>query len=335
MSGCAGTALERTLGGQQYAIRDVLPDDAPEVMRLFVEAFGHQPGHDWFDWKYRDGGAGALGLWDQTGRLKAHYAGIPRNILWQGTAVAGLQIGDVMVSPEIRGLMLRNGPLQQICSRFFATRVGAGRPFRFAWGFPNQRHLRLGVTLGLYRDAGVISQLSWPARQERLWPWWTFSPLAEDSRDFDRQVDSVWQAMAADLRNHVVGARDSGYVRWRFVSRPDRRYRLFALRRRLTGGMVALAVMRLADGAAELLDVIGPRSAFRQVVRAAQNEAARSGAASMTAWASPALVEYSRHTGAAAAPSGASLAISMGSDLSAEEIKTARWWLTGGDTDFL
>lgn len=335
MNECAGTALERTFGGQQYVIREVLPNDAPEVMRLFVEAFGHQPGDEWFAWKYGAGGARALGLWDQAGRLKAHYAGIPRDIVWQGTGVAGLQIGDVMVSPEIRGLMLRNGPLQQICSSFFATRVGAGRPYRFAWGFPNQRHLRLGVTLGLYRDTGVISQLIWPARQRRLSPWWTFSPLSENSHDFGCQVDSVWQAMARDLQDHVLGVRDSGYVRWRFVARPDRRYQLFALRRRLTGRMVALAVMRLADGGAELLDVIGPRSAFRYVVRATLNEAARSGAASMTAWASPALAALARHTGAAVAPSGASLAISAGSDLSAEEITSARWWLMGGDTDFL
>lgn len=335
MSECEGIAPERTIGGHRYVIRDVLPADEPQVIRLFVEAFGHQPGRDWFEWKYGAGRAGALGLWDETGRLKAHYAGIPRTILWQGHSVAGLQIGDVMVSPEIRGLMVRNGPLQQICSRFFATRVGAGRPYRFAWGFPNQRHLRLGITLGLYRDAGVISQLSWLAKHRRLSPWWSFSPLDASSDDFDSQVDSVWQAMAGDLRDHVLGMRDSGYVRWRFVSRPDRQYRLYALRRRLNGRMMALAVMRFAEGGAELLDVVGPRSVFRHVVRAALSEAARAGATCLTAWASPALVELAGDTGAAAVPSGASLAISKGSDLSAEEITAARWWLMGGDTDFL
>lgn len=335
MSERPGSFPEMALGGHQYSIRDVTPADEPEVLRLFVASFGHQPGAGWFAWKYGAGGAAALGLWDESGHLKAHYAGIPRAILWHGNPVAGVQIGDVMVSPEVRGLMLRNGPFQQVCSRFFATRVGASRPYRFAWGFPNQRHLRLGGKLGLYRDAGIISQLTWPAMPQRLSPWWAFVPLEGNADEFDKQVDAVWQAMAHDLRGHVVGVRDAGYVRWRFLARPDRGYHLFALRRRLTGGMVALAVMRLAEGAAELLDVIGPRDVFQAVVRAAQNEAARSGASRMTAWASPALAELAASSGASATPSGASLAISRETDLSAEEITAGRWWLMGGDTDFL
>ena len=141
--------------------------------------------------------------------------------------------------------------------------------------------------------------------------------------------------MADDLRGHVLGSRDSTYVRWRFLARPDRQYRLFALRRRFTGRMMALAVMRFSGEGAELLDVVGPRGVFRHVVRAAVNEAAHLGAKILTAWASAALVELALATGAAAVPSGASLAISKGSDLSAEQITAARWWLMGGDTDFL
>jgi len=335
MSGLDGSTQEKTFGGHQYRIREVAAADEPKVIRLFVEVFGHQPEGQWFAWKYGAGRAGALGLWDESGCLKAHYAGIPRAILWQGNPVTGLQIGDVMVSPEIRGLMMRKGPFQEVCSRFFDTRVGAGRPYRFAWGFPNQRHLRLGLNLGLYRDAGVISQLSWPATPEGLPPWWQFSALDGHSADFDRQVDSVWQAMADDLRGHVLGSRDSAYLRWRFLARPDRQYRLFALRRRFTVEMEALAVMRFAEGGAELLDVVGPRGVFPHAVRAAVGEAARAGAKILTAWASPALVELALATGAVAVPSGASLAISTGSDLTAVEITQARWWLMGGDTDFL
>ena len=335
MSGGDRSVLESSFGGHRYTIRDVLPNDQPEVSRLFVEAFGQQPGRDWYEWKYAAGRSAALGLWDESGRLRAHYAGIPRTIAWQGHPVAGLQIGDVMVSPAIRGLMLRHGPFQQVCSHFFATRVGAGRPFRFAWGFPNQRHLRLGLRLGLYHDAGVISQLNWPAKRQHLSPWWSFSPLDTNSRGFDRQVDAVWRAMAGDLTDHVVGIRDSGYVRWRFVARPDRRYRLFGLRRHVTGRLTALAVLRFAEGAVELLDVIGPRRVFPHVVRASLNEVADSGADALKAWASAAVLELARDSGAAIAPSEASLAISVGSDLPDDEITTARWWLMGGDTDFL
>ena len=276
MNDYAAMPLEQHLhfGGRPYVIRDMAPGDAPEVLRLFEEAFGQQPGRDWFEWKYGAGRSGALGLWDPAGRLMAHCAGIPRSIAWRGGPVAGLQSGDVMVSREIRGLVMRKGPFQQVCSGFFATRVGSagsGRPYRFAWGFPNQRHLRLGVTLGLYWDAGSISELRWPARRQRLSPWYSCVPLAVDAADFERQVDATWQAMAADLQDYVLGVRDSNYVRWRFLARPDRQYQLFALRRRMTGKMLALVVMRIGEGKAELLDVVGPRSAFPHAVRAHQH----------------------------------------------------------------
>lgn len=335
MTAGAAMPLEKHFGGRPYVIRDIAAGDAAEVLRLFEEAFGHQPGGDWFTWKYGAGRGGALGLWDEAGRLMAHCGGIPRAIIWRGEAIAGVQIGDVMVSPGIRGLVMRKGPFQQICSLFFTRRVGRGRAYRFAWGFPNQRHLRLGVTLGLYWDGGIISQLSWPARRERLSSWWSFAAMAGGAKDFDRQVGEAWQAMARDLKDYVLGARNPDYLRWRFLSRPDRQYRLFALRRRLTGRTLALVIMRLAEGKAELLDVVGPRSAFPLALRAAANEAACAGADHLTAWASPALAEFARSTGAAAVPSGASLAIIKESDFSDGEIKAARWWWMGGDTDFL
>jgi len=338
MSERGGMALEKNFAGRPYVIRDMVSGDAPEVLRLFAESFGHLPGRDWFDWKYGVGQSGALGLWDKTtGRLMAHCAGIPRAIAWRGEAVTGLQIGDVMVSPEIRGLVMRQGPFQQICSGFFAARVGAKRSYRFAWGFPNQRHLRLGVTLGLYWDAGVISQLSWPARRERGSPWYSFTALSGNAENFDSQVDMAWQAMARDLPDYVLGVRDANYVRWRFLSRPDRQYRLFALRRRWTGRMLALVVMRIEEGKAEaeLLDVVGPRSAFKHAVRAARNQAAGAGAGCLTAWASPALAELACGTGATVTTSGASLAVIKESDFSGEEIAAVKWWWMGGDTDFL
>lgn len=327
--------LETNFGGQPYAIRDVAPDDAPEVLRLFHEVFGHQTDSRWYAWKYITGGGNALGLWDDSKHLKAHCAGTPRTVSWCGKPVAGLQVGDVMVSADIRGLLMRKGPFQQVSSRFYASRVGDGRPYQLAWGFPNQRHMRLGVKLDLFWDAGTISQLSWGVGKGRPSPWYTLTALTGAEKDFDKQVDAAWQAMAADLQDHVLGVRNAAYIRWRFLARPDREYQLFSLRRRFTGKVLALIVMRIADGRAELLDIIGPRSAVQSAVHAAINQSARSGATALTAWASPALVEVVENTGAEVTLSGASLAIIKESAFSGVDLTAARWWWMGGDTDFL
>ena len=329
---------ECRFGKRRFVMRNVGPDDAGMVLELFKSVFGQPASLAWFEWKYGAGKGEAVGIWDETGRLVAHYAGIPRLLAWQDKPVRGVQIGDVMVTPEMRGLMTRQGPFQQVCSHFFATRVGPTLPYRIAFGFPNQRHFRLGTRLGLYRDGGIIKQLRWPARREDLPLWWSWSELSVQPRNAERQMGAVWKAMRHDLREFVLGMRDAGYLRWRFIARPDRQYRLFVLCRRLTGRALAIVVMRLAGDSAELLDLIGPRRMFHAAATAARDEAARAGAHSLSAWASPAVAEVFRGSGAQElqeTPSGALLAVARASEFSADEIAAARWWWMGGDTDFL
>lgn len=327
--------VQKLFGGQPYLIRDVAPSDAPDVLQLFEEVFGHRTDSRWYAWKYLAGVGNALGLWDALGCLKAHCAGTPRTVSWCGKHVAGLQVGDVMVSTDIRGLLMRKGPFQQVSSRFYASRVGANQRYQLAWGFPNQRHMRLGVKLDLFWDAGMISQLRWAVGQEWLWPWYSVTALSGGEAGFDDQVDAAWASMAADLQNHVLGVRDAAYIRWRFLARPDRQYKLFCLRRRFTGKVLAVIVMRIADGTAELLDIIGPRDAMRSAIRAAIKQCAQAGVSSLSAWASPALVEVVQNTGAEVTQSGASLAIIKESNFSEADVMAARWWWMGGDTDFL
>ncbi|MFA6310840.1 MAG: GNAT family N-acetyltransferase [Sterolibacterium sp.] len=340
-------STECRFGTRRFVIRNIGPDDAVAVLTLFNTVFEQQIPSAWFAWKYGPGRGEAVGMWDEEGHLVAHYAGIPRLLAWQGQTVHGLQIGDVMVTPDMRGIMTRKGPFQQVCSHFFAQRVGADKPYRIAFGFPNHRALKLGTTLGLYRDAGIITQLRWPARRTRLPLWLSRSALdgldAPDApntsgRGADQQVQAVWQAMRRDFQDFVLGVRDADYLRWRFIARPDRQYRLLILRWRLTGTPLSIVVMRFAGDGAELLDVIGPRKAFPAAVSAARDEAARFGATTLSAWASPAAAAVFRRAAGGEmeeTPSGAFLALARPEDYSAEETAATRWWWMGGDTDFL
>lgn len=323
------------VGGHRFRIAEmgVAARDTADVLHLFVAAFQQSPSPEWHVWKYAVGGGEAVGLWQEDGRLVAHYAGFPRELRWRGQPVAAIQIGDVMVAPEVRGLLTRKGPFFQVCWRFFTSRVGAGKKYRLAFGFPNERHLRLGMALDLYHDAGTIRQVSWPARQTDL-PWnWRWAPLAEEA--LEKSAGCAWHSMARDFSDCVVGVRDAAYVRQRFLNRPDRRYRIFCLRRWPFGGVEALAVMRIEPAQAELLDVIGPRSAFPLVAQAAATEAARAGAPMLTAWASPLVQTLCSNSGAEVGGTVAHLAVARASDFAAEEVANAPWWWMGGDTDFL
>jgi hypothetical protein len=322
------------VGGHRFHIADIVAADRDEVLRLFVAAFGFMPDAAWYAWKYVANRGQAIGLWDETGRLVAHYAGVPRELRWQGRAINAIQIGDVMVAPEVRGILTRKGPFFQVCSRFFADRIGSERAYRMAFGFPNDRHIRLGVALDLYYDEGPIHLVSWPAKHQDL-PWrWRWSRLAEGNT-LARQVDRAWQSMALDLSDHVLGVRDAEYLHQRFFSRPDREYQIFCLRHWPFGGVAGVAVMRFEQDRAELLDLIGSRAVLLMLVRAAVAEAERVGALVLTAWVSPAVLAALYGTGGEVGGKVANLAVAKVSALNVDEVTSARWWWMGGDTDFL
>lgn len=328
----AETGLCR-IGAHCFRAAEIGAADQAEVLRLFTAAFGHSPDPGWHAWKYGGGAGEAIGLWNEEGHLAAHYAGFPRELRWQGAPVRAIQIGDVMVAPEVRGLLTRKGPFFQVCSRFFGGRVGDGKAYRLAFGFPNERAIRLGVALGLYHDAGIIHQLSWPAQRGKLPFGWRWEPL--DGEKLVPRVERAWRSMSKDFAAYVLGVRDADFIRRRFLDRPDRQYRIFSLRRWPLGGVAAVVVMHIEPGRAELLDVIGARAVFPAAVRVAVAEAARNGAGALTAWASPAALAVFRETHAEVTGKAAHLAVARASALTAGEVAEAPWWWMGGDTDFL
>lgn len=328
------STLDCRIGAETFRIATIDAGEAAQVERLFARVFGTTPAPGWYDWKYGLLGGTATGLWNARDELVAHYAGFPRMLSWQGEAVSAIQIGDVMVAPEVRGFLTRRGPFFQICSQFFGTRVGAGRAHALAFGFPNERAIRLGVTLDLYRDLGKLYQVTWPARPAHLPFGWAWSPVAPEPA-LTNAVEKAWRSMAKDFSEHVLGVRDSANLRKRFVERPDRTYRFFRLHRWLPGSTAAVAVLRLAPGEAELLDVIAPRDLFPLVTRAAATEAARTGAACLSAWGSPAASEVFQGCGASVVGVAAHLAASIATALPSAKINAASWWWMGGDTDFL
>jgi len=327
-------ARDCQIGAETFRIAPIGDDRTAQVEELFARVFGAAPASGWHAWKYGILGGTATGLWNAHEELVAHYAGFPRRLQWQGEALEAIQIGDVMVAPEIRGILTRRGPFFQVCTHFFGARVGAGLPYALAFGFPNARAMRLGVALNLYRDLGTVHQVAWPARQTRLPFGWAWSPVAPGP-DLAQAVAQAWRAMAQDFSSLVLGVRDSSYIQRRFVQRPDRTYQFFRLHRWLPGSTAAVAVLRLTPGQAELLDVIGPRNRFPLVTRAAASEAARTGAAGLSAWGSPAASEVFLRCGATVTGVAAHLAIAQCAALSADRINAAAWWWMGGDTEFL
>ncbi len=340
------------VGGADLHLCDVTAADMAAVLALHTQVFGPDVDAHWFGWKYGqepdEGGGQAVGAW-QGDHLIAFCGGLPRS-LWQGgRRLQGLQIGDVMVHPAWRGILTRHGPFFHVSDGFYTSRLGAvgTRPFQLGFGFPSDRHLRLAVLLGLLQDDGEMQALHWPLARSGLkaLPWhWHWQALESSNAQFDQAGNQAWAAMLAQAGGLMLGQRDAAYLRWRFVARPDSvtaspasapRYRFFGLRRRWSATWAGVAVLDLRGEQAHWLDWVGPLTLMPLASTACRLEAARAGATGLTAWASAAVAEQLEPTGVVERTVCAGVGVPVRSAPPPSGLPGSRWWLMGGDTDFL
>lgn len=332
-----GTARQVEIGGALFQVRDLSPADEDSLLRLHVHVFGPGATQAWYQWKYRVGGGLGSGVWHQ-GELIAHCGGVPRTLWRQGRRQTGLQIGDVMVAPEWRGILTRRGPFFQASHAFYSAHVGDRFGHSIAYGFPSERHLRLAVTLKLLWSAGPVHALSWDVQAaDRSGPGWAWSwhSLDPSDRRFDQSVDAAWQRMRAAGAALTLGERDAAYVRWRYCERPGRRCSFFSLRRPWSPTPAGIAVLDIGASPVQWLDWIGDPAAILAASRACVAEAGRAGAPSLTAWASPVVTQSLQGAEVTSKSVTAWLGIPRASSLAEEDLAGMRWWLMGGDTDFL
>lgn len=330
----AKTDLAVRLGGGDYILRPVGHADAQAVGGLFTEVFGQTPPEGWYSWKYGPHGLKgfAMGLWDGEARLIAHYAAFPRTLIWRGRRVAAVQIGDVMVAPRARGLLTRRGPFFHVCSALFERWVGSHRPYALAYGFPNERHLRLGVRLALYHDLGAIVRLAWSAEETiASASGWVIEDLEQGLPG--ALVERAWRWMRGDFGNEVVGERDAGYLAARFEHRPGIQHRYLVVRRRWSR-QSAVAVWRVEEGSLRWLDYVGPRALLPVVANSLRQRAHALGLSAVETWASPRARAELLITGAVETGPVARFALAQTSDGMDGSLAQAGWWLAG-DTDFL
>lgn len=316
--------LTVTVAGKPMTVRAVRPSDQAAVLQLHDAVFSSGVQPDWHAWKYSpgQGGGHAVGVWNDH-QLIAHCGGLPRRLRTGQDTVPGLQIGDVMVAPDWRGLMTRSSPFFHASNVLYTHWIGSNAAHAVGYGFPNHRHQRLAVKQGLAWDAGAILALQWeqthqpPEQPARHTAW--YQRLQERFRSLPQQTATVhsdaiaiqalrdkpellarsWRAMQSDAdAAHVVGVRDEVYLRWRYLYHPTQTYRCLRLveshghdnrdhdpndLRQLVG----LVFWRLDGDTAMWLDWVGPMRWLAEALRHCQTAAAGAGARRLTAWMSP------------------------------------------------
>lgn len=307
-----------------------VPEDEAELLDLFRAAFGHEMAPELWHWKYH--GLDTLGtLVRRDGQAIAFYGGMPRAIRLFGSSATAVQIGDVMVQPEQRGILTRKGPFFLATTSFSERFVGHGKPFPLAFGFPSERHFRLGLRLGLYERVGEIMRVSWPALQARPSFNVRIRPLSPDQ---GATVDRLWLEMADALQDQVVGVRDWAYLQHRYLQHPTLSYQLYLISSRLTGTPIGIIAIRVLDDAVELLDIIASPQHVATLVHCLRRLTWDLDKPLAYAW----ITEQHAHLLAGKfgeiTPTGIPVPnICWTQGIPAHQLLN-RWWLMGGDTDF-
>lgn len=254
------------------AVRFYRPGDEAGIVALFREVFASELAIGTWRWKYLRGEEPApVVLGEDDGRIVCHYGGIRSTLVADGEESVAYAIVDVMCERLHQG----RGIFRRAAKRFFET-FCEGRA-ALIYGFPGERHRRLGEILLGYRPVAPVFRLSrslggpcarWPAEIVR-------------AVDLPEDWDDRWARIEPRFR--LVNRRDRSTLSWRYVDRPDRTYRILLAR-----DHAALAVVGLEGETAYLMELVAePETsplALARLVVAAELAAAEGGAATLVGW---------------------------------------------------
>lgn len=331
--------------GLSWQVKEGVALPLAQVLALFEASFGHRLSPETWCWKYRETDNPGTLVYDygdptdptcsdQPPQLVAFNGGMPRQIEVDQQSVTAVQMGDVMVHPQYRGILTRRGPFYLAVSHYFSTRIGVDKPYPYTFGFPNKRHAVLGKKRGLYCDIDVILDVRWPTAQR--YTRWIERALMRRATLHDAPIMArLWQAMRPHLAKVAVGQRDPGWIISRYLEKPDGHYQLWLVFSPWHSQAVGMIILQPSDPhTMELLDIIGTPAHAPRLIRAAQHLSAQQGFQCLYSWMTPTTLTWFEATSPQVNATDIVIPGSaVGGSQQASQLRN-RWWLMGGDTDF-
>ena len=197
-----------------------------------------------------DGTVGVVSL-DGANAVVGHYGATLHRFVGMGRdgVVLG-QIRDVFTHPAARGAGSGRGSLFARLGHGFQERFG-GRDVNVIFGFPSERHFRLGARLLGYRQLAGLT--IWerevpPPVNIAAGRLGALVPVAR----FGDEVDTLWAHRPAT--DTMATPRTAAFLNWRFAPRLDRNYRRYRYDSFLIDGMAGYAVVAYDGHEARLAD---------------------------------------------------------------------------------
>jgi len=226
-----------------FLIRGYAEGDEHQIVPLFNEAFKTDRTLDHWYWKYRDNpyGSQRIGVGtSREGTVVSHYAGYP--VPFCSTIEADtsprffltVHAGDTFTHPRARRIGLgKTGLLARTTFYYYAKFLEGFVPFAYGFNTATIKKLGeryLGYSFGdpvvLWRKRISQGRVERPRFFSRVLSGLRVEEVLSFNDEWDDFFARVCQAYAFLVR------RDAAYLRWRYLECPDRRYRIFAVRKR-------------------------------------------------------------------------------------------------------
>lgn len=309
------------------------PSDEMACLSLFEQVFGTPGSAELWRWKYAEGrGRSIVAL--RGNRVIAHYGGVSRLISRCGHIERVIQISDVMVNPAERAVMTRSGVFLQMARASQEFFLGFEAHHDFGFGFPNKRHMQLAHRLGLYDEVEQLVEIEWEIGAHSR-SWTTKADVLGNNNLDPRVLDELWRQMQEAMRDRILVTRDSSYWLYRYPGNPHHHYRMLAVRRRVSGRLLGVVVLRREETEAKLLDVLGMPQYFPLLVRHAIEQVRDWQLPILRAWITHGCAGMFLAFGARCKPTDIVIPLNAHCKMHATPEISNRWFLMMGDTDFL
>jgi hypothetical protein len=224
-------------GGVSF--RPTAPEDLPALAGFFADRFGHPWTPEEWTWKYRSlpGEARSLvAVGAADGEILAHAGALCLPGRWRGGDAGVWQLVDFAGTPR-QGL---RPPLVEL-GRLLLDDLPRPADAPWIFGFPSERHFRLGQRVFGYRPLAGVEELAGEI------PQGSAGEPIEVSDSCAPWAEAVWEACG------VLGVRRSeAFLNWRYYARPQRYYRFYRLFAGSAEGLAVFAFVGQEAWAAEL-----------------------------------------------------------------------------------
>ena len=203
---------------------DSFPLYVTDILQLYNECFGHDPGKEYFLWKYLcnpyDGMYVALGY--ECNRLIGFYAVSPIECIYNARVIKAALSLNTMTSPDFSG----KGIFQTLATRIYERLSIDG--FELVIGFPNTHSNRIfGKWLG-FSTLYEIPMLEKTLCTENLCN--TTPPEKHFQLSPDPLLLLNYEMISAHQGDAIIECRKTvDYLRWRYSDSPENKYLLLAL----------------------------------------------------------------------------------------------------------